>query len=115
MESEKMVNISDLCRVLRSKNAKVFSFTVDLMFKDAKIYDVIKKRNLLDKDVIVKCYNIPQEDLWNLEYLDNVYSVKFTIRRPVRSGEIGDSDIYAAQAQVPILQLSFPAKWFKEQ
>jgi hypothetical protein len=40
---------------------------------------------------------------------DPAYAVKITIRRPLGSGAVGDTDVYGAQQHVPLMEM--PVEW----
>ena len=104
------VFLDELCNVLRSKNAGPFRVSVDIMFKDAKVYRAIVDSKLLTKDTVAQAYGIPLEDITNFETFDNVSAIKATIKRKIASGSPGDSDCYGMNQEGPLLQISFPTE-----
>lgn len=106
--------LSEMCRVLRSKNAGPFRITLDIMFENQDDYRIILDRKLLTKDVIAGAYGVPKEAVVNFETFDNVAAVKATLKRKIPSGSPGDSDCYGMNQEAPLLQLSFPEELFKD-
>ena len=102
-----MRKITELARVIRSKNAGPFELTLDVMFKDAEIYEKIKEGRMINQALIAGLYKIDPSLIKNLVYFDPAYAVKVTMKREVPSGAPGDTDIYGAQQHAPLLDLEF--------
>lgn len=107
-----MIEVADLCHVVRSKTAGPFTVSCDLFFIDKKHYETIKERGLMTKEIVAELYGIEPEKMVNFEYYDTCLLIKYALPRVVASGEFGDTDILGAQQQVPIHQLKWPIKWF---
>ncbi len=106
--------LSEMCQVLRSKNAGPFRITLDILFPNHEDYRTIVDRKLLTKDVIANAYGIPGKEVVNFETFDNVSAIKATIKRKISCGSPGDSDCYGMNQEAPLLQLSFPEELFKD-
>ena len=104
--------LSEMCQVLRSKNAGPFRITLDILFANHGNYRTIADRKLLTKEVIANAYGIPVGDVVNLETFDNVSAIKTTLKRKISSGSPGDSDCYGMNQEAPLLQISFPEELF---
>jgi hypothetical protein len=50
----------------------------------------------------------PREDVYHVVFFDAARAIKITIRRPVDSGGIGDSDVYGAQQHAPLIDVLIP-------
>jgi hypothetical protein len=98
----------DLARVLRSKNAGPFELTLDVMFDDEEIYQAVKRSGVVDRELVCQLYRIPLEDVHHLVYFDAARAIKITIKRPVDSGGIGDTDVYGAQQHAPLIEVMIP-------
>lgn len=101
-------NITELARVIRSKNAGPFELTFDIIFKDADTYERVKKSGVISPELFAELYRIPVEKVLNFCYFDAAYAVKATIARAISSGSAGDSDVFGAQQHAPLLQLEVP-------
>jgi hypothetical protein len=44
------------------------------------------------------------EDVLKIIEFDPAYAVKITMRRPLGSGALGESDVYGAQQHVPLME-----------
>lgn len=102
------VNITQLAKVIRSKNAGPFQITFDIMFKDPASYEHVKGLGLIDEEFIAKLYRIPLERVISVVNYDAAYSIKATIAREVSSGTVGDTDVYGAQQHAPLLDIEVP-------
>ena len=107
------VRLEDLCSVLRSKNAGPFLVTLDIMFRDGRIYEVVKEKDLITKNLIAYMYGISSSDVVVLEHIDNLNAVKATIRRRLPSGSPGDADCYGMNQEGPLLYIRFPGEVFQ--
>ncbi len=58
MKTKKLV---DLAKTIRSKNAGTDKITFDIIFREKKNYDLVKKSGALTKATIAKLYGIPAE------------------------------------------------------
>lgn len=102
-----MKRITELARVVRSKNCSPFELTLDIIFERRQDFDAIRARSAISAERIARHYNIPVEDVRSIIYFDPAKAVKITLRRAVPSGAPGDSDVYGAQQHAPLLSLDF--------
>jgi hypothetical protein len=112
MTDSNSIYLEDLCSVLRSKNAGPFLITLDIMFRDSSIYYAIKANNLVTKATIAEAYNISESNVVVLEHIDNLHSIKATLKRHYPSGSPGDADVYGMNQEGPLLGLRFPLSIF---
>ncbi len=101
------VKLIDIAGVIRSKNAGPFELTLDIIFKDREWYEKIKKANAVNRSLISRIYNIPEADIFDIIEFDPAAAIKVTIRRPIVSGDIGETDVYGAQQHAPLLEVEF--------
>jgi hypothetical protein len=104
------IKLSDLARVLRSKNSGPFELTMDIIFDDAEKYEMVKQSGVIDRDLVRRLYGIPPQDVYHLVFFDPALAIKITIKRPIESGGIGDTDVYGAQQHAPLLDVSIPIR-----
>ena len=102
--------LTDLARVLRSKNSGPFELTIDIIFDDAEKYELVKESGVIDRDLVCKLYGISPEEVYHLVFFDPALAIKITIKRPIESGGIGDTDVYGAQQHAPLFDVSIPAR-----
>ncbi len=100
-------SILQAARVVRSKNSGPFELTLDIIFKNAKYYELFRKRNIVTKASVAALYRRPVRDVLKLLYFEPSHALKITLRRPIPSGNPGESDIYGAQQHAPLLRITF--------
>lgn len=102
--------LSDLCRILRSKNAGPYEITIDAIFDSQVDYHAIKSSGLLSPDNVSKALGIPKEDIVWMGFFDPAMAFKVTIPR-VRSGKkksaggFMESDIHGSQEHLGLSNL----------
>ncbi len=97
--------LTELASVIRSKNSGPYELTFDVIFKDFDTYYKVKEAQAINKDNFSKSYGIPLDDIFHLVYFDPAKAVKVTIRRPIPSGALGETDVYGAQQHAPLMAL----------
>lgn len=103
-----MATLSDLAKVIRSKNAGPFELTFDVMFDDVAKYERVKAAGVITAARIAEAYRIRADDVLVCRPYDAAVAFKITIRRPVGSGDIEDRDVYACQQHVPLTRMVVP-------
>jgi len=98
-----MRNLTELARVIRSKNSSPMKLTLDIIFKDQATYDEVRSRNLINKTVVAKAYQIEEAMVEKVTYFGPSLAVKIGLPRQIRSGSPGDTDVYGAQQHAPML------------
>lgn len=101
----KEYSLTDLCTVVRSKQAGPFRLTFDLLFKDEETYRKVKEAGVLKPELIASLYSVDPDQITNFVYYDPGRAVKITMIRPNVAGSPGDSDVYACQQHAPLLNM----------
>lgn len=101
------VKLTDIARVIRSKNAGPYELTLDIIFKNRDWYEKIRNSRALNRELISKLYNIPVENILNIIEFEPACAIKITLIRPHVSGAIGETDVYGAQQHAPLLGIKF--------
>lgn len=99
------IALTDAASVIRSKNAGPHELTLDIIFRDRKIYEQVVARGAIDKHLISRLYHIAESDILELIAFEPASAVKITIRRPRVAGDIGETDVYGAQQHAPLLNV----------
>lgn len=99
----KVVKLYEISKVLRSKNSGPFELTMDVILDGEDTYNKVKKSGVITKELICQLYNINEEDISSLTFFDAALAFKVTIRRPVDSGSIGETDVYGSQQHAPLM------------
>jgi len=106
--SNQAETLAEIAKVIRSKNAGPFEITFDIMFDDVASFERVKRWGGLTPAAIAAAYRIPPKDVLVCRPYDPALAFKITIRRPVSSGDIGDTDVYGCQQHVPLTALEVP-------
>lgn len=97
------MKLIDIASVIRSKNSGPYELTFDVIFKDFETYGKVKAAQAVSKEKFCALYGIPETDVFHLVYFDPAKAVKITIRRPIPSGVLGETDVYGAQQHAPLM------------
>ena len=97
--------LPELASVIRSKNSGPYELTFDVIFKDFETFYKVKEAQAINKQTFCEIYGIPESDIFPLVYFDPAKAVKVTIRRPIASGALGETDVYGAQQHAPLMAL----------
>ena len=100
--------LPDLADVVRSKNAGPFALTLDVIFTAREQYELVKRERLIDRRVVAELYGVPEADVGEPIFYDPARAVKINLRRPLASGDVGETDVYGAQQHGPLLALRLP-------
>ena len=102
-----MVRLRDIASVIRSKNAGPFELTLDILLKDDKTFELLRRANVINPSSIAKLYRIPESDVIGIVYFPNARAIKATIVRPCASGALQERDVYGAQQHGPLVNFTF--------
>lgn len=103
-----MATLSQYAKVIRSKNAGPFELTFDIMFDSREAYETIRRSGVITARLIARIYGISHNEVLVCRSYDPALSFKITIRRPVSSDDIGESDVYGCQQHVPLTAIEIP-------
>ncbi|KAA9382357.1 DUF4387 domain-containing protein [Neorhizobium galegae] len=102
-----MTRLIDVASVIRSKNAGPYELTFDIIFQDHFWFEEAKRVNLINSGLICSLYGIEEKDVLDIIAFEPANAIKATIKRPLVSGAIGETDVYGAQQHAPLLSLNF--------
>jgi hypothetical protein len=102
-----VTRLLDLCSLIRSKNAGPFVLTFDFMCHDQAGYDRLRKSGVLTPALFADLYGADPEQVLVVHH-DRAQAVKVSLPRPVRQGDIHDSDSYGGQQYAPLVDLEIP-------
>jgi len=100
-------NLTDLANVIRSKNSGPYELTLDIIFNDYEGFERVKQGGFINQDLICSLYNITPDQIVGIIAYEPAKAIKATIKRPICSGDLGDTDVYGAQQHAPLLGLEF--------
>lgn len=102
-----ITRLTDMTDVIRSKNSGPYELTLDIMFKDMAGFEMACQKNWINEETICALYHITPDQIINIIAFKPAKSIKVTIRRPLCSGDPGETDVYGAQQHAPLLDLAF--------
>lgn len=100
-----MPRLVDVASVIRSKNAGPYELTLDVIFKERFWYEEALRAKLISPATIARLYGVAEDDVLEIVAFEPANAIKATIRRPLVSGAIGETDVYGAQQHAPLLGL----------
>ncbi len=100
------MKLTDIAGIIRSKNAGPYELTLDIMFADRQWYERVRDAGAINERVVCDLYRIRPEEIINIIHFEPANAIKVTIRRPICSGDLGETDVYGAQQHAPLLGLS---------
>jgi hypothetical protein len=102
------VPLSSLAKTIRSKNAGVDKITFDVIFRERRDYETVRRSGVLSRAAVCRIFNIPDSRISDYVEFDPALAIKFTIFRSVPSGSPGDPDIFGSQQYGPLLDVEVP-------
>jgi hypothetical protein len=107
----RVVPITSLARTVRSKNAKTHHITLEIIFDNRLTYERVVASGVITRELIAELYRIPLENITHFFFFDPGMGIKITMKRPLVSGNPGESDIYGCQQYAPLFQIKIPWPW----
>lgn len=101
------VPLVELARVIRSKNAKPFYITFDIMFDDHAKFDRVVRSGAIDAGSVARIYRVDPSAVKVIVY-PSALAIKATVERWVPAGAFGDRDLLGAQQAVPFYDIRIP-------
>ena len=90
------MQLSDIAKVIRSKNAGPRCTTLDIMFATAADYQHVVDSKKITEALVADLYDQPIENVRIIHY-PVAMAMKVVIPRKVTAGDPGDRDVYGAQ------------------
>jgi len=101
------IKLIDIASVIRSKNSGPYELTLDIIFNKIEDYERIKQGGFINNELICSLYNVEPDKIIGIIAFDPAKAIKATIKRPLCSGDLGETDVYGAQQHAPLLSLEF--------
>ena len=102
-----MVQLHELARLIRSKNAGPFELTIDVMFETPEAYERVRRSGVLSVDRMAAVYQVDPALVTTFE-AEAALAIKISLPRFVASGSVDDTDIFGGQFHSPIVRLDVP-------
>ncbi|RDD96934.1 DUF4387 family protein [Paracoccus pantotrophus] len=96
------MKLAEMVKVLRSKNAGPCQLTLDLIFDRVEHFDAVAARIEDLRGEVARRYGVALEAV-SAHQSAAAMAIKFTLPRRVISGSFGDSDVYGAQQNGPLM------------
>lgn len=101
-----MARLSELANVVRSKNAGPHRLTLDVLFDSAETFRQVRDSGGLTPQAVADAYGLPLATIVSSVVYEPGNAFKFTLRRPIVQGGLGDTDHYGAQQHAPLLDIN---------
>ena len=96
------MQLQEIARVIRSKNAGPLRLTLDVMFDKEEDYRRVQASGALSASQVAALYGQQVEDVEIIEY-PLALAIKIVLPRWITAGDPGDRDVYGAQQHAPLL------------
>ncbi len=96
------MKLSEIARVIRSKNAGPRRLTLDIMFETDADYNRVAQSPALGADNIGRLYRVAADQVTVIPYPVG-RAIKIVMARSIMAGDPGDYDVYGAQQHAPLL------------
>jgi hypothetical protein len=92
-----VVPVTQLARLVRSKNAGPFVISLDLVFPDRDTWEQVRRSGVFSREAIADLYRIPLERVSEVIEYPAANAFKVNIARVRPAGSFGESDLYGSQ------------------
>ncbi|KAH7324205.1 hypothetical protein B0I35DRAFT_449254 [Stachybotrys elegans] len=105
--------LSDVASVLRSKNAGPYEITIDVIFKEATDYALIKDSDMLNAQKLADVLGIPEQEIVWMGFFEPALAFKITIPRyrngkKASSGSFMENDVHGSQQHTAVAAMEIP-------
>lgn len=97
--------LTDLADIIRSKNSGPYELTFDIMFRTLEDFNKVRLSGEINNDLVCKLFRITPDKIIGIIAFEPAKAIKITIKRPLCSGDLGETDVYGAQQHAPLLEL----------
>lgn len=104
---ERTIKLAEVTKAIRSKNAKSFHLTIDILFKDQRQYERVKGSGAITRELVGSLY--PGLEMTGFTWFDPGCALKVTFRRLLPVGSPGDTDVFGCQQHAPLYTIELPA------
>jgi hypothetical protein len=104
----KNCRLLDMAVVIRSKDAGINRLTFDIIFNSAEQYTAALRSNVFHKGSVAQILGLPVDGVVGTFFVDSCNAIKISIDRPNISASLDERDVFGAQHQSRIEELSVP-------
>lgn len=102
------MKLYDLASTIRSKNAGVDHITFDIICRERKNFERVRDSGVLTKESVARLFGVDEERIASFVVFEPANAIKFTIRRTVPSGCMGETDMFGSQQYAPLFDVEVP-------
>ena len=99
------IKLIDITDVIRGKSAGPYELTFDIMFKSLDRLEMAVAADAINTDTVCRLFQLQPDDVLNIIPFKPAKAIKITIKRPLCSGDLGETDVYGAHQHAPLLSL----------
>lgn len=103
-----MAKLSQLARVIRSKNVGPYMFALDIVFDDRATYERVVRSGVVTAERIANMYRVDPRTITDVVNYDAGNAIKVSLLRPIPSGNFSDADVLGAQQYAPLHDIEIP-------
>lgn len=109
--------LSDVSRVLRSKNAGPYEITIDAIFDSQATYKTIKSSGILSVENVARTLGVDEQDIIWAGFFEPALAYKVTIPRTrsgtrVAAGGFMEGDVHGSQQHMGLAGIKLPLELF---
>jgi hypothetical protein len=98
------VQLHELTRLIRSKNAGPFTLTFDIIFVDDEAYQRVLEAEVISPASISELYGVREADV-TVYACAPARAIKVSFPRSISSGDPLDADVFGCQQHAPLVEL----------
>ena len=95
--SVRSVPVTELARLVRSKNAGPFVISLDLVFPDRETWEAVRASGAVSREAVAALYRWPLERVGEVIEYPAANALKINLTRAEPAGSFGETDIYGSQ------------------
>ena len=100
--------LRDMAVVIRSKDAGINRLTFDIVFNSAADYESALTSNVFAKRNVAALLGVSVERIVGSYFVDSCNAIKISMERPNISASLDEHDVFGAQQQAVVEQLTIP-------
>ena len=100
--------LRELASTIRSKNAGVDHITFDIIFRNRENFERVRDAGVITRDSMAALYRVEPSRITHFVVYEPGNAIKFTIRRTVPSGSMGETDMFGSQQYAPLFEVEIP-------
>ncbi len=102
------VHLHEMAKTIRSKNAGVDKITFDVICRDYRDFDLIRKSGAITRASVCALFHVNDDRITDFVEFEQANAIKFTLYRRLPSGSPGDMDIFGSQQYGPLFDIEIP-------